>query len=72
MPIEVRLAEVMADRGVSAAELSRAIGLTAANVSILKNGHAKAIRFSTLDAICEVLRCDPGDILERGPSDTHP
>jgi putative transcriptional regulator len=65
VPVEVRLAEVMADRGVSVAELSRAIGLTAANVSILKNGHAKAIRFGTLDAICEVLECEPGDILVR-------
>jgi putative transcriptional regulator len=63
MTIEVRLAEVMRDRGVSVAELARAIGLTPANVSILKNGHAKAIRFGTLDAICDVLQCEPGDIL---------
>lgn len=65
MPVEVRLAEVMAERGVSVAELARAVGLTAANVSILKNGHAKAIRFGTLDAICGVLDCEPGDILAR-------
>jgi putative transcriptional regulator len=65
VPVEVRLADVMRDRGVSVAELARAIGLTAANVSILKNGHAKAIRFGTLDAICGVLQCEPGDILVR-------
>ena len=65
MAVEVRLAEVMAERGMSVADLARTIGLTAANVSILKNGHARAVRFGTLNAICDALECEPGDILVR-------
>ena len=54
----------MAKRKISLNELSERVGITLANLSILKNNKAKAIRFSTLDAICEVLECDVGDILE--------
>jgi putative transcriptional regulator len=55
---------MMAKRKMSLNELSEKVGLTLANLSILKTGKAKAIRFSTLEAICEVLACQPGDILE--------
>ncbi len=64
MSIIVRLDRVMADRKVSLTELAERIDLTLANLSILKTGKAKAIRFSTLDAICRELSCQPGDILE--------
>ena len=62
--IEVNLDVMMARRRMSLNELSERVGITVANLSILKNNKAKAIRFSTLDAICRELRCDPGDILE--------
>nr|WP_236782642.1 MULTISPECIES: helix-turn-helix transcriptional regulator [Allobacillus] len=55
---------MLAKRKMSVTELSERVGITMANISILKNGKAKAIRLSTLDAICEVLECQPGDILE--------
>lgn len=64
MPIIVNLDVMMAKRKMSLNELSDKVGLTLSNLSILKTGKAKAIRFSTLDAICEVLDCQPGDILE--------
>lgn len=64
MPITVNLDVMMAKRKMSLNELSEKVGLTLANLSILKTGKAKAIRFSTLEAICEVLECQPGDILE--------
>lgn len=64
MPIIVNLDVMMAKRKISAGELAERIGITPANLSILKNNRAKAVRFSTLDAICEVLSCQPGDILE--------
>lgn len=64
MPIIVNLDVMMARRKVSLAELSAQVGLTPANLSILKTGKAKAVRFSTLEAICRVLDCQPGDILE--------
>lgn len=64
MAIVVNLDVVLAKRKMSVTELSERVGITIANISILKNGKAKAIRFSTLDAICEVLDCQPGDILE--------
>ena len=54
----------MARRGMSLNELSRRVGVTVANLSILKTGKARAVRFSTLDAICHALDCDPGDIME--------
>jgi putative transcriptional regulator len=64
MPIIVNLDVMMAKRKMSLNELSEKVELTLANLSILKTGKAKAIRFSTLDAICQVLNCQPGDILE--------
>lgn len=64
MPIIVNLDVMMAKRKMSLNELSETVGLTLSNLSILKTGKAKAIRFSTLEAICEVLNCQPADILE--------
>ena len=64
MPIIVNLDVMMAKRKMSLNELSEKVGLTLSNLSILKTGKAKAIRFNTLDAICEALNCQPGDILE--------
>jgi len=64
MPIIVNLDVMMARRKMSLNELSEKVDLTLANLSILKTGKAKAIRFSTLEAICKVLDCQPGDILE--------
>ena len=62
--IILRLDRVMADRKISLNELSEKVGVANVNLSKLKNGHVSAIRFSTLSAICEVLHCQPGDILE--------
>lgn len=64
MPIVVNLDVMMAKRKVSLNELSDRVDLTLANLSILKTGKAKAVRFSTLEAICKALDCQPGDILE--------
>ena len=64
MPITVNLDVIMAKRKISAGELAEKIDITPANLSILKNNKAKAVRFSTLEAICDVLDCQPGDILE--------
>ena len=64
MPIIVNLDEVLVKRAMKSYELADRIGITTANLSILKTGKAKAIRFSTLEAICEVLDCQPADILE--------
>jgi putative transcriptional regulator len=62
--IHVKLDDMLYARRMSLTELSERVGLTLANLSILKTGKARAIRFSTLDAICEALQCQPGDILE--------
>lgn len=64
MAIIVNLDVMMAKRKISSGELAEKIGITQANLSILKTGKAKAIRFSTLDSICRALDCQPGDILE--------
>jgi len=64
MPIVVNLDVMMAKRKMSLNELSEKVDLTLANLSILKTGKAKAVRFSTLEAICKALDCQPGDILE--------
>ena len=64
MPIIVNLDVMMAKRKMSLNELSEKVDLTLANLSILKTGKAKAIRFSTLESICKVLECQPGDLLE--------
>ncbi len=64
MPIIVNLDVMMAKRKISSSELSEKIGITMANLSILKTNKGKAIRFSTLESICKELNCQPGDILE--------
>ena len=64
MSIRINLDVVLAKKKMSVTELSEKVGITMANISLLKNGKAKAIRFTTLDKICEVLECQPGDILE--------
>ena len=64
MPIIVDLDVMLAKRKMSSNELAEKVGITAANLSILKTGKAKAVRFSTLEAICNALDCQPGDILE--------
>ena len=69
MAIIVNLDVMMAKRKMSLNELSEKVGLTLSNLSILKTGKAKAVRFSTLEAICEVLECQPGDILEYSKDD---
>ncbi len=71
MAIIVNLDVVMAKRKIGSGELAEKIGITQANLSILKTGKAKAVRFSTLEKLCEVLDCQPGDILEyvRGESE---
>lgn len=63
MSIAVKLDRVLLDRGMSLTELSERVGVTIANLSILKTGKAKAMRFSTLEAICKELACQPGDVL---------
>lgn len=67
MPIITKLDNVLAKRRMSLTELSERVDITIANLSILKSGKAKAIRFSTLEAICKVLKCKPGDILDIEP-----
>ena len=71
MPIRVRLDRILLERRMSLTELADRVGVTIANLSILKTGKAKAVRFSTLDALCRALQCAPGDILryEDGPPD---
>jgi putative transcriptional regulator len=64
MPIVVNLDVMLARRKMSLKELSERVGITVANMSILKSGKARAIRFSTLEEICKILECQPGDILE--------
>lgn len=64
MPIVVNLDVMLAKRKMSLTELSERVGITIANMSVLKSGKAKAIRFSTLEEVCKVLHCQPGDILE--------
>jgi putative transcriptional regulator len=64
MPIIINLDVMLAKRKMRSNELADKVGITTANLSILKTGKAKAIRFSTLEAICEILECQPGDIME--------
>lgn len=63
MPIRVAIDRQLDERGLSVGEFADRVGITPANVAVLKNGRARAVRFSTLDAICRVLECQPGDIL---------
>jgi len=72
MPVVVNLDVELARRKMAVTELAARVGITPANMSILKNGHAKAIRFSTLDAICRELGCQPGDILAYLPDEAVP
>lgn len=67
MPIIVKLDDVLYARRMTLTELSERVGITLANLSILKTGKARAIRFSTLDAVCAALQCQPGDLLEFVP-----
>lgn len=69
MPIIVTLDDVLQRKGMTLTQLSEAIGLTLANLSILKTGKAKAVRFSTMEAICEVLVCQPGELLAFRPDE---
>ena len=69
MAIIIRLDKMMADRKMSLNELSDRVGLTTVNLSLLKNGKVKGIRFNTLEAICRELDCQPGDILEYKPEE---
>jgi putative transcriptional regulator len=68
MPIVMRIDVELAKRKMSVSEFAHKVGITAANVAVLKNGRAKAVRFSTLEAMCEVLECQPGDLMEWQPS----
>ena len=72
MPILVKLDDVLHARRMTLTELAGRIGITLANLSILKTGKARAIRFSTLDAICRALECQPGDLLAHDPSTAMP
>ncbi|MDD7942183.1 helix-turn-helix transcriptional regulator [Actinomycetospora lutea] len=81
MMIVVDIDVMLARRKMSVAEFAEAVGITPANVAVLKNGRAKAVRFTTLDAVCRVLACQPGDVLRwvpddatspAAPADTHP
>ncbi|MGO1522707.1 MAG: helix-turn-helix domain-containing protein [Nesterenkonia sp.] len=67
MAIVVRIDVELAKRKMSVGEFAERVGITPANIAVLKNGRAKAIRFSTLEAMCEVLDCQPGDLLEWAP-----
>ncbi|MGW8375053.1 helix-turn-helix transcriptional regulator [Streptomyces sp. ODS28] len=69
MAIVVDLDAQLARRGLSVGEFAAAVGITPANVAVLKNGRAKAVRFSTLDAICRTLGCQPGDVLRWVPDE---
>ncbi len=71
MAIKINIDVMMAKRKMSLGELSERVEITQANLSILKNGKARAIRFSTLEAICRVLDCQPGDIIEYRPDETE-
>lgn len=69
MPIVVDVDVMLARRKMSVGELAERIGITPANLAVLKNGRARAVRFSTLEALCEVLDCQPGDLLRHEPAD---
>jgi putative transcriptional regulator len=71
MAIVVRIDVELAKRKMSVGEFAQRVGLTPANVAVLKNGRAKAVRLSTLEAMCRVLDCQPGDLLEWVPDDDH-
>ncbi|KPI06673.1 transcriptional regulator, XRE family [Actinobacteria bacterium OK074] len=70
--IEVHLDQLLSERGMTLTELAARVGVTNVNLSVLKNGRAKAIRFTTLTRICEVLECQPGDLLSHRPPSPKP
>ena len=70
MAIIINIDVMLAKRKMSVTELAERVGITMANISVLKNGKAKAVRFSTLEAICKALQCQPGDILEYAEAET--
>ena len=67
MPIIVRLDVMLAQRKISSKDLAAQVGITEANLSLLKRGHVKGVRFQTLERICDILNCQPGDILDYSP-----
>lgn len=67
--IRIHLDRVLAERGMTLTELSAQVGITVVNLSVLKNGRAKAIRFSTLSRICDVLQCQPADLITHDPAE---
>ncbi|MFD3971497.1 helix-turn-helix domain-containing protein [Streptomyces cyaneofuscatus] len=69
MPIVVEIDVLLAERHMSVGEFAAAVGITPANIAVLKNGRAKAVRFATLEAICRVLECQPGDVLRYVPEE---
>ena len=69
--IAIHLDKLLADRGMTLTELSERVGVSVVNLSILKNGHARAIRFSTLTRICQALDCQPGDLLSYDNAGSH-
>ena len=70
--ISVRLDALLAERGMTLTDLAARVGVTIVNLSILKNGHARAVRFSTLARLCEALQCQPGDLLIYSPDGQQP
>lgn len=70
MPIILKLDDIMAQHRITLGELAERVGITSANLSHIKTGKARAIRFSTLDKLCEVLECKPGDIIDYEPDET--
>ena len=72
MPIVVDVDVMLAKRKLSVGELAQRVGITPANLAVLKNGRAKAVRFTTLAALCEVLDCQPGDLLRWEPGEPEP
>jgi len=69
MPIVVEIDVLLAERNLSVGEFAAAVGITPTNIAVLKNGRAKAVRFATLEAICRVLECQPGDVLRYVPDE---
>ncbi|MYT28387.1 MULTISPECIES: helix-turn-helix domain-containing protein [unclassified Streptomyces] len=67
--IRIHLDRLLAERGMTLTELAAQVGITVVNLSVLKNGRAKAIRFSTLSRICDVLQCQPGDLISHDPAE---
>ena len=71
MPIRIEIDKLLSQHKLSVGEFAERVGITPANIAVLKNGRAKAIRFSTLEAICAVLNCQPGDILRYEEAETN-